>query len=198
MSRQTQTASSADLSKPSLWDGETCQPTPTEHLFTGKERDTESGNDYFDARYYSSAMGRFMSPDWSAKVEPVPYAKLDDPQSLNLYAYVLNNPLSGVDADGHTCGENGEQACATTQAQAQQQGHLQKAVQNLKAALNETAAKVTIGLEVGEKVAVGSLKLRAEVAEKDNLTFSNGKIAVSNSMEGGVSGGTSKQFGLAG
>ncbi|MGA9671014.1 MAG: RHS repeat-associated core domain-containing protein [Terracidiphilus sp.] len=31
--------------------------------YTGKERDTESGNDYFEARYYSSAMGRFMSPD---------------------------------------------------------------------------------------------------------------------------------------
>jgi len=44
--------------------------------FTGKERDTESGNDYFEARYYSSAMGRFLSPDWSAKVEPVPYSKL--------------------------------------------------------------------------------------------------------------------------
>jgi len=29
----------------------------------GKERDTESGNDYFGTRYYSSAMGRFMSPD---------------------------------------------------------------------------------------------------------------------------------------
>ena len=42
-----------------------------------------------------------MSPDWSAKEEPVPYAKLDDPQSLNLYAYVRNNPLSRVDADGH-------------------------------------------------------------------------------------------------
>jgi RHS repeat-associated protein len=74
---------------------------PTEHHFTGKERDTESGNDYFMARYYSSAMGRFMSPDWSAKVAPVPYAKLDDPQSLNLYAYVRNNPLSRVDVDGH-------------------------------------------------------------------------------------------------
>jgi RHS repeat-associated protein len=73
----------------------------TEHHFTRKERDTESGNDYFGARYYSSAMGRFMSPDWSAKVEPVPYAKLDDPQSLNLYAYVMNNPLATVDADGH-------------------------------------------------------------------------------------------------
>jgi RHS repeat-associated protein len=68
---------------------------------TGKERDSESGNDYFGARYYASSMGRFMSPDWAAKVAPVPYAKLDDPQSLNLYSYVLNNPLSRVDADGH-------------------------------------------------------------------------------------------------
>jgi RHS repeat-associated protein len=48
--------------------------------FTGKERDTESGNDYFEARYYSSTMGRFMSPDWSAKVEPVPYADFTNPQ----------------------------------------------------------------------------------------------------------------------
>jgi RHS repeat-associated protein len=32
-------------------------------VFTGKERDAESGNDYFGARYYSSSMGRFMSPD---------------------------------------------------------------------------------------------------------------------------------------
>jgi RHS repeat-associated protein len=40
--------------------------------FTGKERDSESGNDYFFARYYSSAMGRFLSPDWSAKAQPVP------------------------------------------------------------------------------------------------------------------------------
>jgi RHS repeat-associated protein len=87
-------------------DQESCGPTPTEHLFTGKERDTESGNDYFGARYYASSMGRFLSPDWSAKVMPVPYAKLDNPQSLNLYSYVWNNPLSRADADGHTatCG----------------------------------------------------------------------------------------------
>lgn len=73
----------------------------TEYHFTGKERDSESGNDYFMARYYSSAMGRFLSPDWSAKEEPVPYAKLDDPQTLNLYSYMRNNSLAGVDADGH-------------------------------------------------------------------------------------------------
>jgi RHS repeat-associated protein len=73
----------------------------TEHFFTGKERDSESGLDYFGARYYASNMGRFMSPDWAAKPEPVPYSKLDDPQSLNLYTYGLNNPLSYVDDDGH-------------------------------------------------------------------------------------------------
>jgi RHS repeat-associated protein len=71
------------------------------YQFTGKERDAESGLDYFGARYYGSSMGRFMSPDWAAKATPVPYAKLDNPQSLNLYAYVGNNPLSHIDPDGH-------------------------------------------------------------------------------------------------
>jgi RHS repeat-associated protein len=71
------------------------------YKFTGKERDTESGLDYFGARYYASSMGRWMSPDWSAKAEPVPYAKLENPQSLNLYGYVYNNPLSTADKDGH-------------------------------------------------------------------------------------------------
>jgi RHS repeat-associated protein len=85
-------------------DGVTCSgDIPDNHHFTGKERDAESGNDYFGARYYASAMGRWLSPDWSAKYEPVPYAKMGDPQSLNLYAYLMNNPLAGVDADGH-CG----------------------------------------------------------------------------------------------
>jgi len=71
------------------------------YKFTGKERDTESGLDYFGARYYASSMGRFMSPDWASKPEAVPYSSLPDPQTLNLYAYVGNNPLSRADADGH-------------------------------------------------------------------------------------------------
>jgi RHS repeat-associated protein len=53
------------------------------------------------ARYYNSATGRFLSPDWSASEDPVPYARLDNPQSLNLYAYVLNNPLGVADPNGH-------------------------------------------------------------------------------------------------
>ena len=69
--------------------------------FTGKERDTESGNDYFGARYYASSMGRWMSPDWSANPTSVPYADFSNPQSLNLYRYGANNPLVTVDKDGH-------------------------------------------------------------------------------------------------
>jgi RHS repeat-associated protein len=64
--------------------------------YTGKERDTESGNDYFGARYYASSMGRFMSPDPSQLV----YADQTNPQSLNLYSYVRNNPLVFTDPTG--------------------------------------------------------------------------------------------------
>jgi RHS repeat-associated protein len=71
--------------------------------FTSKERDAETGLDYFGARYFSSAQGRFTSPDWSAAPEAVPYADLSNPQSLNLYSYMRNNPLGGVDPDGHCC-----------------------------------------------------------------------------------------------
>lgn len=69
--------------------------------YTGKERDTESGLDYFGARYYASNMGRWMSPDWADKPEAVPYSDLANPQSLNLYGYVKNNPLRQTDPDGH-------------------------------------------------------------------------------------------------
>ena len=115
---QTSAAGQPELDCQSLpfGDQQYCFPDPnspataddaTPLHFTGKERDTESGNDYFGARYYASSMGRFMSPDWSAKMEPVPYAKLDNPQTLNLYAYVGNNPLRFVDADGHEVDLNG-------------------------------------------------------------------------------------------
>jgi len=75
--------------------------TTMHYKFTGKERDAESGLDFFGARYYGSTTGRWMSPDWAAKPEAVPYSKLDNPQSLNLYNYVGNNPLSRADVDGH-------------------------------------------------------------------------------------------------
>src|SRR5436853_1620018 len=86
----------------------------TRQKFTSKERDSESGLDYFLARYYSSGHGRFTSPDEfrggptdlfdpseSPSPAPMLYANPADPQSLNKYQYCYNNPLAAIDPDGH-------------------------------------------------------------------------------------------------
>lgn len=65
------------------------------YKFTGKERDGESGLDNFGARYDSSSLGRFTSPD-PKQIG----AHLLDPQTLNRYAYTRNNPLLYIDPDG--------------------------------------------------------------------------------------------------
>jgi len=65
--------------------------------FTSKERDNETGLDFFEARYFSSVQGRFTS------VDPENYQAfndLTDPQSWNAYSYVNNNPLRRTDPDG--------------------------------------------------------------------------------------------------
>ncbi|MFY9553322.1 MAG: RHS repeat-associated core domain-containing protein [Blastocatellia bacterium] len=67
----------------------------TKQKFTQKERDSESGLDYFLARYYSSAQGRFLS------IDPQNAGTTKkDPQSWNGYMYGRNNPLKYVDPDG--------------------------------------------------------------------------------------------------
>ncbi len=63
--------------------------------FTGKERDQETGLDYFGARYYSAAQGRFSSPD-----NFLDDTTALDPQRWNLYAHARNNPLPCVDPNG--------------------------------------------------------------------------------------------------
>ena len=83
---------------------------------TGKERDAETGLDYFGARYMSAAQGRFTSPD-----EPLFDQEESDPQSWNLYGYVRNNPLRFTDPTGRACvagpkgdydDDRGGQSCA--------------------------------------------------------------------------------------
>jgi RHS repeat-associated protein len=63
------------------------------YKFVGKERDSESGLDNFGARFDSSVLGRFMSPDPGA-------FDLGNPQSLNRYVYGLDNPVVYFDLDG--------------------------------------------------------------------------------------------------
>ncbi len=112
--------------------------------FMGKERDAETGLDNFGARYNDSTIGRFISAAkraprstasraWeieraprstasrargivSSVPAPVPYANLTNPQTLNLYAMVSDNPETFADLDGHGCDINitgtGEITCS--------------------------------------------------------------------------------------
>lgn len=75
-------------------------PTPDVRQFAGKERDAESGLDYFGARYYRGVSGRFTTVDPVMNVE----AALADPQRWNRYSYVFNRPLVMIDPDGREAG----------------------------------------------------------------------------------------------
>jgi RHS repeat-associated protein len=131
------------------------------YKFTGKERDAESGLDYFGARYYASNMGRFMSPDWAAKAEPVPYAKLDNPQSLNLYSYVGNNPLSRFDPDGHYQCSGSKDQCA----------QIKTGLDLAKAAMNK------LGADTKEGKAIGAvLKFYGSATDKNGVNVAFGDL----------------------
>ncbi len=66
------------------------------YKFTGKERDTETQNDYFPARFLENNLGRWLSPDPGG----VNAVHLEDPQTWNMYAYVRNNPATLNDPTG--------------------------------------------------------------------------------------------------
>jgi len=65
----------------------------TDRLFTGQRLDS-TGLYYYGARYYDPAIGRFISPDSIVQ-------DFANPQTLNRYSYVLNNPLKYVDPTGN-------------------------------------------------------------------------------------------------
>jgi RHS repeat-associated protein len=71
----------------------------TNRRFNGMKEESALGGIYdFNARFYDPAIGRFLSAD---SIVPRP----NDPQSLNRYAFVRNNPLKYVDPSGHCYGE---------------------------------------------------------------------------------------------
>jgi RHS repeat-associated protein len=89
--------------------------TDNPYLFTGKERDPESGLDFFGARYYWNGYGRMESPDPGQKSG---FENLEDPQGWNGYAYARNNPVNFGDPSGEgyfVCGtaKDGKEECAS-------------------------------------------------------------------------------------
>jgi RHS repeat-associated protein len=66
----------------------------TDYTFTGQRLDADAGLLYYGARYYDWVLGRFISAD---TIVPNPY----NPQALNRYSYVYNNPLRYTDPTGH-------------------------------------------------------------------------------------------------
>ena len=68
--------------------------TSSKFLYTGQENDPETGLDYYNSRYYDAHLQRFIQPD---SVLPNVY----DPQQLNRYSYVRNNPVTYNDPSGH-------------------------------------------------------------------------------------------------
>jgi len=63
-------------------------------FLTQKERDIETGLDYFGARYFASTQGRFTGADNAG------FSRGTDPQTWNLYSYTANNPLRRMDPNG--------------------------------------------------------------------------------------------------
>ena len=108
------------------------------YKFEGKERDAESGLDDFGARYYSSQYGRFVSADWSAIPVAVPYADLTNPQTLNLYAMVHDNPETFADLDGHSGGD-ADQASYNPDSEQQQQERAEREKERAKEVQNTNA-----------------------------------------------------------
>ncbi|MBI2822535.1 MAG: hypothetical protein HYX74_09950 [Acidobacteria bacterium] len=82
-------------------------PSAPRQKFTGKERDAESGLDYFGARYLASAQGRFTSadplniPNLRTLAPEKFQAIIANPHNWNAYAYAHNNPLAKMDPDGY-------------------------------------------------------------------------------------------------
>jgi RHS repeat-associated protein len=111
------------------------------HKFTGKERDSESGLDDFGARYFASTQGRFLSPDWAARPTAVPYAVFGDPQSLNLYTYVRNDPVTQADADGHDPDQSNKDAPQPSGCDDGPGSGCKAVVQSSQDAPNSTAAQ---------------------------------------------------------
>jgi RHS repeat-associated protein len=88
--------------------------TQSKFGYTGQENDSETGLNYYGARYYGSDVRRFTQPDKLIQ-------NIYNPQMLNRYSYAANNPLKYVDPSGHAIVFSGGKISSTYFSQPQQQ-----------------------------------------------------------------------------
>jgi RHS repeat-associated protein len=147
-----------------------------EYKFEGKERDPETGNDDFGARYYSNRFGRWLSADWSSVPVPVPYANLTNPQTLNLYSMVADDPESFADLDGHQGGTS--QECTTGQGSAATCGANNQANTGSGSVCNAAGTSCTTTTSHSEIIGVGgdTYVLRNWTTSTTTNTDSDGNV----------------------
>lgn len=137
------------------------------YKFTGKERDAETGLDYFGARYYANSLGRFESVDPKASS-----GRSLDPQSWNRYAYARDNPLFYRDPDGRDW---------------------EQFVQGLTTIRNSISLKFSagLGLEAVKTGSGGSIRLGFAVKGEVGINFQTGitlKATGEAALKGNVAG----------
>ncbi len=94
-------------------------------------------------------MGRFMSPDWNSDPDTVPYADYTDPQTLNLYSYGGNNPLTNTDADGHDYYLQGGSQCGQNDIDCDQEGYVLNSFGSRAVVTDQALANGTYGASAG-------------------------------------------------
>ncbi len=129
--------------------------------FTGKERDAETGLDYFGARYFSAAQGRFTSPDPIGIMKQ----KIMDPQQWNMYSYARDNPLRFADPTGKYVELRGNDKDRQKQLNALRQGVGAKAGSYLYDNVDKKTGKHYVGIlsggQDGKGPSFGSLNAAA-------------------------------------
>ena len=163
--------------------GGTNEPSLTRMKYTGHERDgtpAESWDtlDYMHARYYSPALGRFLS------IDPI-LGTPSQPQSWNRYAYALNNPLkyvdpAGMDETAYSCDENGDNCYYETTQSA------------LEYTAGDTAADFARATATDLVMATGFPELLAGIINEDAGQAATGlaKQVLAAVPSGAIAGGT--------
>jgi hypothetical protein len=139
-----------------------------------------------------------MSPDWAVKAEPVPYAKLDNPQSLNLYVYVWNNPLVRADLDGHCADHYKDGSCKvnvdskTGAAGAKAGKQLEAVLNKYDKAVNALDNKGKFNIKDSNGKVIGSMTGQEIKAVWNGTSFTVTNVNYANGGAGGGTDGTWK------